>query len=118
MKLLKSKQGLTLVEIIISIAILGIVAVAFLGMFTVGFKGIMTAGRNSQAGYIGQRAMENRIVDIEVTETNVTIIPETEKTLTINFEGVADPVEVDGKIQRIHFDDTHYELDYATFIPE
>jgi prepilin-type N-terminal cleavage/methylation domain-containing protein len=118
MKLLKSKQGLTLVEIIISIAILGIIAVAFLGMFTVGFKGIMSAGRNSQAGYIGQRAMENKIVGIDVTETNVTTSSEPVVDFTINFEGVADPVEVDGEIQRIHFDDTHYELDYATFIPD
>jgi prepilin-type N-terminal cleavage/methylation domain-containing protein len=118
MKLLKNKQGLTLVEIIISIAILGIIAVAFLGMFTVGFKGIMSAGRNSQAGYIGQKVMENKIVGIDLTETNVSTITEPVEDFTINFVGVADPVLVDGEIERVHFDDTHYQLDYATFIPD
>jgi prepilin-type N-terminal cleavage/methylation domain-containing protein len=116
MKLLKNNNGLTLVEIIISIAILGIIAVTFLGMFTVGFKGIMSAGKNSQAGYVNQKAMENRIVDLPVTgEANVTTSTDNGESVTINFEGVS--ITVDGKIEMVHFDDTKYKLDYATFIP-
>ena len=44
-----NKSGFTLIEIIISLAILGIMAVSFLTIFSSGFSTIFTMGRKTQA---------------------------------------------------------------------
>ena len=45
----KNKKGLTLVEIVVAIAILGFIAAAFLTMFSSAFSGIFSLGRRTQA---------------------------------------------------------------------
>lgn len=54
-------RGMTLVELIIAMAILGIIMVSFLSMFTTGFVGIINASKHTDAGYDAQREMENSI---------------------------------------------------------
>ena len=117
MKLLKSKKGLTLIEMIISLAILAILAAAFLGVFTSGYTGILSAGNFSQTGYIGQRAMENRIAGLSVTGIpNVTSSAVNSETVTIDFGG-STTVSVTGKIEVIICDDGRHKVELATFIP-
>lgn len=48
---MKNHKGMTLIEIIISIAIIAIISVAFLAMFSSGFKGVVRAGNLTESGY-------------------------------------------------------------------
>lgn len=45
----KHHKGLTLVEVIVSLAIIGIIAVSLLPMFTSGFANMMSTGRRTNA---------------------------------------------------------------------
>lgn len=54
----KSKKGMTLLEILISIAILGIIAVALLGAFVQGFSTIISMGNKTRAMSIGQELID------------------------------------------------------------
>lgn len=49
MRQIKNHSGLTLVEIIVALAILGIMAVSFLTMFSSGYSTIFAMGRKTQA---------------------------------------------------------------------
>ncbi|MDF2592897.1 MAG: hypothetical protein K0S75_2363, partial [Clostridia bacterium] len=49
MKNLKQNKGFTLIEIILAMAILGIILVAFMGAFSGGFINIITMGNKSKA---------------------------------------------------------------------
>lgn len=45
----RKKNGMTLVEIIIALAIIGIMAISFLTIFTTGFSTIFSMGRRTKA---------------------------------------------------------------------
>lgn len=65
----KNDHGFTLVEIIISIALIGIIAVSFITMFTSGFSAIFTMGRKTKSmNYDAQTYME-RIYEGESADT-------------------------------------------------
>jgi prepilin-type N-terminal cleavage/methylation domain-containing protein len=88
----KSKKGMTLIEIIISIAILGILAVSFLTLFVTGFSGITGAGNRSKAQYNVQTKIEE--------ELNSSTSPAGTDTIIINFlNSTTDKIEVQGKIK-------------------
>lgn len=58
MKTLKNKKGFTLIEIIVALAILGVMAVAFFSMFTSGFLFIHSAGDKGEAFSEAQSGLE------------------------------------------------------------
>lgn len=58
---IKSNRGLTLIEIIISIAIIGIIAITFLTMFSGGYKYISNAGNKSISTYNAQDDIEKEL---------------------------------------------------------
>jgi prepilin-type N-terminal cleavage/methylation domain-containing protein len=62
MKFTNSSKGLTLIEIVVSMAIFGIVIVSFLSIFTTGFMGIVRAGQRADAAYLSQQKMTNKII--------------------------------------------------------
>ncbi|AOT68180.1 prepilin-type N-terminal cleavage/methylation domain-containing protein [Geosporobacter ferrireducens] len=123
MKYFNNSKGLTLVELIISIAIVGIIAVAFLGIFTSGITGIISGGNLTKAGYVAQQAMENQIEGLAISSTAVTAstnppIPSLPPVaVTLNFTGVAVPITVNGKVEQIEYDDGRYRINIGTFIP-
>ena len=57
------KKGFTLIEVIISIAILAIASTALVTMFTNGFNGICGAGKKSVSHYTSQEQIESNIED-------------------------------------------------------
>ncbi|MFL0268565.1 prepilin-type N-terminal cleavage/methylation domain-containing protein [Candidatus Clostridium radicumherbarum] len=59
MKFKGIRKGLTLIEVIISIAILGIIAVSFLSMFSNGYINIFTMGNKSKAVVKAQSAIDS-----------------------------------------------------------
>lgn len=58
MKYVRDKKGLTLVELLISMAILGIILVAFLSYFGFSFGNIVGAGGRTQAAHQAQSVVE------------------------------------------------------------
>lgn len=61
----KSKSsGMTLIEVIISIAILGILTIVFLNMFTSGYIGVVNAGKRTIVGYDAQKAVEESMTSL------------------------------------------------------
>ena len=58
---LENKEGFTLIEVILSIAILGIISITFLSMFTSGMVGISNSGKKSVDNYDAQSKIENEI---------------------------------------------------------
>lgn len=73
----KNKKGMTLIEIIVALAILGILSVSFLTLFTMGFMGIAGAGHRSRAQYDAQMKVEEdlnpvaAVPGIEVLKINI-----------------------------------------------
>lgn len=73
---LKNPQGMTLVEIIISLAIFGIMMVSLLSMFSTSFSNLMSMGNRSRANAEAQKIMdriyeEARFTDSAGLETDV-----------------------------------------------
>ena len=118
MKKTKAK-GMTLVEIIVAIAILGIIAMFFLGTFVFGMKGIMNAGKNTKAGYTAQQGIENKIINTASTPAGVSgTIPEPNKKLVITFKGsTAYPIEVNGDVIKVNTTN-EYKAEASVFIPK
>jgi prepilin-type N-terminal cleavage/methylation domain-containing protein len=78
MKNLKQNKGFTLIEIILAMAILGIILVAFMGAFSGGFINIITMGNKSKAV-----AEAQAVIDFMYTEG----IDEAVLTSTFDIEG-------------------------------
>jgi prepilin-type N-terminal cleavage/methylation domain-containing protein len=57
-KLLHNKKGFTLIEIVASVAILGIIAVAFFGVFTNGYTTVFKTGEKNNQMAIAASKME------------------------------------------------------------
>jgi prepilin-type N-terminal cleavage/methylation domain-containing protein len=73
LKIMQRVKGVTLIELVVSIAILAIVVIAFSGMFVNGFKSIIKSGNRSSSDYRIQETIENKILNpVPGTENNVT----------------------------------------------
>ena len=71
--LLKDKKGFTLVELIVAIAIIGIISVFVLSAFSSGVKIISKARFSSAAGYNTQSIVEDDLKNSSITTNNITI---------------------------------------------
>lgn len=74
----KRKKGFTLIELIVSIAILGIMAVAFLTMFFNGYTNIISAGNRTRAVKVAETLIDKvsksgnpDIINSESTESTL-----------------------------------------------
>lgn len=67
---LKNRKGVTLIEIIIAVAILGIIAAAFLMMFSNGLSTIYFAGNKSRATFSAQSDVDNKILNSSDVNTD------------------------------------------------
>lgn len=111
MKVLNNKRGLTLIEVLVSMAILGFIAVALLSMFTSAFMWIHSAGDKSIAVSEAQGDLEGMIASGEAYEYE-----EDEEGLQITFQGGQSFKVPGGVIQSYQeFRDKNSELE--TFIP-
>ncbi|MDF2546493.1 MAG: hypothetical protein K0R93_1391 [Anaerosolibacter sp.] len=82
MNRLKENRGMTLIEIIVSVAILGILVIAFLNLFTFGYVQVVNAGHKSGAGFKAHQAAEQKIAG----GTPAPSIVETSSPTTITIE--------------------------------
>ncbi len=87
---MKRKNGFTLIELIISIAILGLVSVTFLSIFNMGLINISRAGNRTTAVEMAEKNIYNTT---EIDDFAVTVIlPD----VSNNPSGIS--IEVKGKI--------------------
>ncbi|PKM57813.1 MAG: hypothetical protein CVU98_04240 [Firmicutes bacterium HGW-Firmicutes-3] len=114
----KDNKGLTLIEVVISIAILGIVAIAFLSMFSFGYTHVTNAGHKSDAGFLAHQAAEQEIAGGTIDPSVVvTSIPST--TITINLDTpLASPMERSGTEISFEVDKNGKISKVTTFIPD
>lgn len=59
----KTKWGMTLIEVIIAMAIIGIIAVGLIQMFTMSMIVISNAGKKTQSAYDAQKYAENTLAE-------------------------------------------------------
>lgn len=84
------RNGFTLVETIVSIAMLAIISVAFLAMFSNGIIGISNSGRKSTSHYNAQDEMEKNIDNS--SETAGGAVSSTPYSITgMSFSGTSYP---------------------------
>ena len=93
-KFITNSKGLTLLEIILSMAIFSIIAVMFLTMFSSGFKGIIRAGNKAVAAYDSQQKMTDKIAVADSLGSS----EYTEDTITFNFIDSGNTVSLDVKV--------------------
>jgi len=117
-KLLNSK-GLTLVEILVAFAILGIITTVFLSLFTNGYKTIFSAGQKSTAVFKAQEVMEGQIAGVPTPSgvvNNIRVSETLNTNLSINFSEKV--IVVKGKTMLVQYDDNKHVINFTSFISE
>ena len=120
---------MTLIEIIVSLALLGILATALFGLFASSILFINRAGNRNQAVYKGQQALETRIAqniaeeasDIPASLPDVTATDEPldmEIVFIDKDTAVQTEVEAEGSVKKVIYDNGEFIVEYYTFIPD
>jgi len=73
-EIFKNKQGVTLVEILLSITILGIVSILMAGLLVNGLALITVAGDLDRTGNTASKVTENAIADNNITQSGTSVI--------------------------------------------
>lgn len=81
--MLKCKKGFTLVEVLISLAILTIISVALLLLFNQSFDGIIKSGKKAKAIYGNQETLETIIYERKAPDDDPDI---TEEALDLDIK--------------------------------
>lgn len=88
---MKNNRGLTLIEVIVSLAIIGIMSIAVLTIFNTGLKNIVSAGDRTEEVYANQTGLDAIIRENENKSDG------TDK-IKITIPGVIQEKEIKGKI--------------------
>lgn len=131
---LKESRGMTLVEVLLSITILGILAVLIAGVFTNGLVLINIAGNLDRTGYNAALVAENAIGGLNVEQVeneasakitgpsgetiieDITLIVSEGQTVFISFPGK--DISVSGKEMRIISSGENEDVTIEVFIPQ
>ena len=89
----KKYRGMTLIEIIIAIALIGIITVSILTLLSVGFKNIISAGDKAEIIFNVQSNIEDQI--------NETTDEATELTETFKLKIGDDEISMPGKVKSV-----------------
>ncbi len=82
----KNYHGFTLVEIIISMALIGIIAVSFLSLFTAGFSTVFSMGRKTQIMNYDAQWYMDRIYEGE-TPSSIDALDGVSVTVVDDYDG-------------------------------
>lgn len=105
-----NKNGFTLIEVIIAIAIMGIIAIGMLSLFSTGFAFIMRAGDKSEAGFNAHSQVE-----ASLNQRNSDLIPSNLK-LTFSSDGTFKTAE--GNIETLSHTINKSEVIFYFFQPK
>lgn len=114
---MKTRKGLTLIEVILSIALLTLIAVIFLGMFNMGNKFIFDAGSKTKSVVKSKEEIDIKIREAEEAEKN----SDESKKIKIIIPGINgdNPMEVEGVIINSSDSDDpeNPNIKITTFVP-
>ena len=103
---MKNNKGLTLIEIVITIAITSIMAIAVLTMFNISITNIFKSGNKTERVLRIKEEVDEEIINNKEKTTN------TDK-VKVTIDGIIKDREVDGKIIEIKDSD----IKITTFVP-
>ncbi|MST99873.1 type II secretion system protein J [Tissierella pigra] len=103
---MKNNKGLTLIEIVITIAITSIMAIAVLTMFNISITNISESGNKTERVLRIKEEVDEEIINNKEKTTN------TDK-VKVTIDGIIKDREVDGKIIEIKDSD----IKITTFVP-
>lgn len=121
MNILKTIKGLTLVEIVVSIAIFGIMAVVFLNVFLGSLVITTRAGARSDSVAAVSGEIEQKLADFAANNTDpiYSTISTESKVVTIFYNNGASSTTMGGvKISGIKTNDRGQTIEIQTFVPE
>lgn len=107
---MEKRKGLTLIEVIVSVALLGIIAMVFLNVFNTGNKNIIRSGNRTDDVIIIEKKIHEAINEAMEDPDNEEL---ERKLVTITIEGIGElEVEV---LQVTESNEEHIQI--TTFIP-
>lgn len=114
--LMGNREGFTLIELIVSIAILAIIIIAFMPLFSFSFVNTFRSGNQSEAVYQNQSLLEESYSGAEAVEgVTSTELPQ---PLEINIDGVI--VRVPGRLIEVtsDYDKNGSRVETKAFVPK
>lgn len=82
---MKNRRGLTLVEVMVSVALIGMVAMIFLNIFTTSNKNIYNSSNKTKEIYELQKAIDEKIINASGEIDGVTAVnQDVEVTIGVN----------------------------------
>lgn len=103
---MKQRKGLTLIEVIITIAIISIMAVVILSIFNTSIISIFKSGNRTDKVFEVKKEIDQKIID---NESNTTGIDE----VTVIIPGIGDKTIKGTMIKNTE----HNDLNITTFVP-
>lgn len=110
---LKSRKGLTLVEVVVSLAILSILAVFILSVFASSLNIIAGNANLKKGNHNAAAGIENKFAGFDA-DANLSVINQQSGSIQIEFGGVS--IEAAGKF--ITGNDIKNDSEYYAFIPD
>jgi prepilin-type N-terminal cleavage/methylation domain-containing protein len=86
--IMRNNKGFTLIEVIISIAIVGIISIPILGIFGTGIKNIVRAGERTEDVFVEQKIINEKMQDYDEGEETI---------ISVRFPDGLE-IDVEGKI--------------------
>lgn len=107
-KMTEKKKGYTLIEVIIALAMIGILAISFLSIFTSGFRTITRTGHRAVAAYGSQQQLSEKVVNAdaldsdEYSEQKLTFTFKSGPVIELNVRVIETVVEVNGNTSKMN----------------
>lgn len=107
MKRANNEKGMTLIEIIISLLIFGIIVITLASVLSSGFLGIIRSGHKAKAAYEAQKDMSDKLIASEFSDS---------QTLVISFSGIP-TIEIDVNLIKSEQEINGTTATMTSFIP-
>jgi prepilin-type N-terminal cleavage/methylation domain-containing protein len=121
---MRRRRGLTLIELIISIAIVGIISIAILGIFSAGTKNMVSSDDRTKNTLKGKDKTDDLIIKLNDPSVDPDSLVEDDVNIQdsefdVDLPGVEDTINVKGKtLEIITTDETGNTIKIETFVPD